>query len=543
MTVIKDKVEDAHTGINAKKVFDLTGGDKAFSLEELKKLDPASLANIDPDKIQLGTDLQDASIIARTFERGAHYTPKEVAVYAVLQRRIDNSRSVSRGFSSMLQTYALAPENSVSNQMNQAQHIAEKALRLAQQDEAADILFPSNATSSAKDGQAFSQSMAVGDQDQVTDNDEGIGDKMGKWVKDCIPCDLRLDSWLEMNPGVDLNGVVNAFKGVELGFLNSVGNILNNLDIFGDFCALMDLFNFTCIPDLQRILFLLSTMLAFEMPQLDGLIGLVAMLIAPLLTPILSAIMGLLDQFELLVANPLECIVDALNLQIEKIPKADNPFFNKGDTRFGAEAARISGEVGSELGSAVEKANVFTQSVGESLSILKNFIESAIELIREKIKFYLKDLRSLLNDFSGTDSAYIGLALRKLQIVRLSSFIGSLIAAIASGNTGFCKGKGAKPEAHEIDNFYNNYLGPNLSFTVTVNDDGDLEFVEKNYPEDLPNAQNVIEFEGESITSQQISQVARNLTEPIRVSKPCRLEVTATEADTLNRYISELNEL
>lgn len=528
---------------------------KVFNLEELKKLSPEQLGKIDPDKINLGTGLQDCALIAQAYERGAHYTPTEAAVFATLNRHLENYRHIGKATSKMLKTYVMVPENSVSKQM-------EEAIKAAKES-GAEI--PAAGAADPKDGQAFAQSMGLDGFEQSTGDKENFGDKFGKWLSDCIPCDLRLGSWLELNPNIDLGNILRAALNGMLNFLQGLGSLLSNLDVFGDFCALMDLFNFTCIPDLQRILMLLATLLAFEMPNFSGLLGLVQAIIAPLFAPILTAIMGLFDQFILLVANPLECIVDALNQQIEKLPRSDNPIFNlvsHNADRMGAstETTRAIKDVEDSVKgfndewisgpakTGVEAANFASQSVGEALSILKNFIEQTIALLKEKLHFYLGDLQALLGEMAGTDASYIAAALRKMQIIRLISFITALISALASGSTGFCK-DGGKAEAHEIDNFFNNYLGPNMSFAVTMDDDGNLNFTEKNdrlteqYKKALPNRENVFEFEGKDVIDQRIIEVANVLSQPVVVTKPCRLEVTATEAETLNRHISELNEL
>lgn len=528
---------------------------KVYNLNELKKLDVSQLAKVDPEKIKLGTDMQDAALIAQAFERGAHYTPKEVAVFATLNRHLDNYRQISKSTSSMLKTYLMVPENSVSNQM--AESIK------ASQDAGMEV--QSSGQASPKDGQAFAQSLGLKGFDQSTGGKSDFGDKFSKWLSDCIPCDLRIGSWLELNPNIDFANILRAGLEGMLDFLNGLGNLLRNLDVFGDFCALMDLFNFTCIPDLQRILMLLATLMAFEMPDLDGLIGLVQALIAPLFSPILTAIMGLFDQFILLVANPLECIVDAINQQLQKLPRSDNPFFkatSKNAQTFGASDSTVKAIskfedsavalkeewVDQPTRGAVESINAVSQSVGEGLSLLKKFIEDTVAMLKEKLRFYLGDLQSLMGEMASTDASYIAMSMRKMQMVRLISFITALIAALASGNTGFCKTEGP-PEAHEIDNFYNNYLAPNMSFAVTVDNKGNLHFREKNdrlikqYKKSLPFRQNVFEFEGKDLISQQITEVAQKLSEPVQLVKPCRLEVTATEADKLNRYVSELNQL
>jgi hypothetical protein len=153
MTVVKDTLQDSQTRNNL----------KVYSLDQIKKLDVSELIKVDPERIKVGTDLQDSCLIAHAYERGAHYTAKEAAVFATLNRHVDNYRHISKGASAMLKAYLYAPENSISKQIlqsqelnsaseqsAQAQSLTETGLRAAGQDSLADTLFPPSASSSGK---------------------------------------------------------------------------------------------------------------------------------------------------------------------------------------------------------------------------------------------------------------------------------------------------------------------------------------------------------------------------------------------------------
>ena len=542
---------------------------KVKSLQDLDKVDITQLTNIDPERISLGTEVQDAALIAQTYERGSAYTPSEAAVFATLNRHLDNYRSVTKGVSAMLKTYTMVPTDSLSSILATQSKLAKDA----------KVVIPGGAaggagvnTGAAQGQQSTTQAVKINTTDDRHPTDQGYGIKgasLASWAHDCIPCSFKPSTWLQVKPGIDLTNILKVGLQGVLNFLNGIGDLLRNLDVFGDLCSLLDMFNFICIPDMQRILMLLSALLMFEMPSLAGLIGMVQCLIAPLFSGLLSSLMGLLDQFSLLIANPLQCIVDALTKQLGKLPKGqatNPPPLKAGEQppppqnnifKVASNATRAVGgkpstvksvqqgeqkvsnftnTVNSGVKTTMQDANAVAAGVGNSVEILRNFLQNAIMWLKNKIAYYLGDFKALMGEMANTSGGYIGASLKKLQIIRLISFITALVTALASGSN-VCS-KETMPEKSAINNFYANYLSPTSPFNFKIDDQGQIHLDEKKSSIGLPNAKNVVEFEGRPL----VAQVAQNLLQPVMVVKVCRLEVTTEETNTLNQYIAELNQ-
>jgi len=489
------------------------------SLDDLKNVDINAVLAVDPERTDLGTKFPDCALIARTYERGAHFTPTEAAVFAPFNRHIENHKIMSQSVAKMLSTYMFNPEDIVSSDV---QKLAAKA----------GIEVPGGADSGTggKTDEDL-QSLNIGKEQHSTKNtDKGGGGSNAfmDWLSECIPCDLRLGAWIEFNPNLDLLGMLENFLMEALKFLTGIGNILSNLDLFGDFCKLLDLLSFMCIPDLQRIIMLFISLLTLEAPNLDFLIGFLMSLVGPLFSAIFSGIIGLFDQFVLLVVNPLDCIVDAINQQLAKLPH---------------DPTQPPPQIGKDSILAETAAGL-----DNALRTLKRTLEGGIATIKEKLDMYLGEFKALLGEVGGGDFNYLVKTFEKLTMVRLIGFIIALILALTKGDV---QCSGGKAEKREIDAFFENYLSPNGAFDISMDDEGNINISERvpeqadtlaSIPQALSNIENVFEFEGEDvIVTDAIRDTVSALIEPVRVKTPCRLEVSADEADKVNQYISELN--
>lgn len=447
--------------------------------------------NLDPAKIDLGTCTQDCALIAQTFERGAHSTYTEPAVFATLSRILENTKSFSTAASSSLETYLRNPLQNKSDDPNLS------------------------GTGAPTD--SMLQGLTVGGASAST-----VGDAFGKqlmdWLKDCIPCSTRILSLIELHPNINLLDVLEEDILAKLKALTDIGNLLGNIDIYSDFCSLMELLNFMCIPDLQKLIALLTALLARQAFDMDGMIGLLQALIAPLFSPILMGITSLLDQFSLLVVSPVDCIMDAINEQLRKLEyelNPDNPL--------------------SQLKSGLKELN--------------DNIQEGKEYIIAKMKFYIDQINAMLSEFNVGDVAYLKKTLKKLTLVRLISFIVAVIVAISKGQSACTPGK--SPEVTELDNFFNNFLNGNSPFNLWVDPDGIIHVDEKvvDFPDVLPDGSNVFKSEGGDLidisalrAAELVKQAQVSLSSLVQEKRSCYLETTTEEADKVNQWIKELNE-
>lgn len=446
---------------------------------------------IDPDRINFGTCLQDCSQITTTFERGAHSTASEAAIFAPLTRILQNNKKLAAGAATALSGYFKYPE------------------------EAASFLTEEQGGASTNTNHN-QQSINFGTQKQNT-LASNFGERFLDLKRECIPCDQRIEAFLEIHPGIDLLSAFENHLTGQLDLLNQIIDLFKNFDVYGDFCNLLNLLSFICIPDLQRIIALLMAQLILDVSELDSIIGLLQGLIIPIFAPILMSITGLLDQFTLLVTSPLECVIDAINLQLAKL-------------RFDTSPA-IPVSASTQVASGIQQ--------------LQNSLTESKATIEDKLSFYIGQLNAMMGELGGGDSAYIAAMLKKLQIVRMISFVRAIVLARAKSHAA-CSS--TQPAAlNEIDNFFQTFLNPNGSFNLWVDNDGQIHIDEKDDNIDiLSNTENVLKFEGEPLldsVATQIEEVAVQLSAPIRAIAPCRLETQANDVAQVNDWIAELNNI
>jgi len=492
---------------NVKPRFDFSG------------VDPST---VNVDTLDLGTNQSDCAIIAQTFERGAHSTPSEAAVFATISRTLQNNKAFAISSSASFKTYLGAPQEDAATVAQQSNQYA-----------AAGASISGGGGSSAQT-QQFMQSLNIGTQQQTTHGDS-FGEKLLDKARECIPCGVRLSAFLELQPNVDLLGSFETYLKTALGNLQSVADLLNNFDTYGDLCALLNLFSFMCIPDLQRIIALFMALFILEVPELDGLIGLLTSLVMPIFAPILVGISTLLDQFVVLITNPLACVVDAINLQIKKL---------------GFESTREGRRLKKDLKDASTKSKEVTKEINNGIKEMKKQLQEGIQKVKARMSFYTQQINAMLGEMGGGDAAYLQAKLKVLQLVRLIAFVTAIINALTRGHAA-CSNTGKNAEAPEIENFYQNFLNPQAPFNIYLDNNGNLKIDEDfgdlgDELEDLNETGNVFQFEGESLLDttvlQAVEEVTVSLTSPTQVAVPCKLETTVSDVGKVNQWMEQLNQ-
>lgn len=500
------------------------------------------LNQIDPDTIDLGTELQDCATIAQAFERAAHSTPTEAAVFATFTRSLMNMQSFSQSAVDSLGSYLKAPQDSADTAVAQATSLSASA-GVSPNDTQV------NAGTKAQTDN-FLQNLRIGESDVSTLGDS-FGGTLLDWARDCIPCSLRIEAFLELNPSLDLLTTLEEDLQNKLDIMMSMLDMLRNFSMFGDFCSLLNLLSDTCPPDLQRIIATLMALFMLEVPELDGLIGLIQSLIAPMFSPILMSITTLLDQFVSLVTKPLECVIDEFERQITKL-EFDTSFNTGASTARAAvdmkDVQQSADNARDQIEALKSELNEFQEGLTSVMKKLTEKVDEAKRAIEGKLDFYLSEVKALLNDFGLGDASYLRLSLRKLEMVRLITFISAIIEAMAKGHAA-CSGAGKTPEKSEIDNFLETFLNPNSPFKMWIGDDGLVHIDEKIEGEDdmlLSNDGNVFKFEGDDLLDPTVAQVTERIgqaaTQPVSVSLPC-LSTSQEDAEKVNQWITDLNKL
>jgi hypothetical protein len=462
---------------------------------EVKVPSLADLKDVDVERLNFGTDYQDCSLIASFFERCCHSIPTEAASFAPLTRQLQGTKNFANTAQKTLSSYIRAPGENPGAAVNPA--LALQALKIGD-------------TTTATYGSDF-------------------GNQLLDWLKNCIPCQLRIVSYLELHPNLDLLGAFKTDIKEKLKMLMDLVNSLKNFDIYSDICELLKLLNFMCIPDLQRIITALMALLILQVPNLDGIVAFLQSLVSFIFAPIFMGLTSLLDQLGLLVVNPLQCIIDAIDEQMQKL-------------NYQSES----------LAKAQESLDSFTNG----LSMIKSQIIEAKQLLQQKIEFYINQVRKMIPQINFGNSSYLHLSFKKLQIVRMIGVVVGIIAMLSKGLS-VCSNQGKSPEKSELDNFFNTYLNPNQPFIIFVDDTGNLQIQEKtggleeiaspsNENKKTPFFGKTINFDAEKTVKdpelrQAILETSNVVTKKADVVVQCNIRTTSEDASLVNQWIEELN--
>jgi hypothetical protein len=166
-----------------------------MTLEDLKK--------VDEERISIGTDYQDCALIAQAFEKACHSTPTEAAALAPLNRLLENTQAFAKHTQNSLQTYLTVPEPEASSSGTAAQTDANL------------------------------QALNIGSTTLATQGNDQFGSILLDKLKECIPCSLRIISYMELHPNLDLIGTLKLDILNRLKLLRNLAEQLKDLSVYG----------------------------------------------------------------------------------------------------------------------------------------------------------------------------------------------------------------------------------------------------------------------------------------------------------------------
>lgn len=282
-------------------------------------------------------EIQDCQNIAKAFERGMAYSVTEESVYAMIAPLLTGIRAQS---SSVYKQLQLGDASSGQNTIRQKLLDSQGNQTVGPLGEGQSGLNFNNMDKADVDDQGitseilgnFFPSVAPPEEYPNTPPGEGIEGGLpaniagGLFNSECIPCGQRLNMLGELNPAKFLDMgkdyIMNWINWLtqQLQQLMQLTKIFTGAEEYIDLCALIKwMSDFICIPDLQRMLSVLMALMSRVSFELGGIIDIILGLIAPLLAPILSGFVDLLQSYILLIVRPIECIIDSLQDIIRKL--------------------------------------------------------------------------------------------------------------------------------------------------------------------------------------------------------------------------------
>ncbi len=388
------------------------------------------------------------------------------------------------------------------------------------------------------------------------------------WLEECIPCDLRIDFKLQIVDNID-DTLLNLLEQIINGYLKQINfilNLLNATDVYGDICPLLFATQDICIPDIQRILSLLASILyRISVRELES-VDIIKLLITPLFQPLFLSIFGLLSQYKLLVTDPLQCVVGNLNAQLDKLKTSDT--VNQvlvDDLTAKADALGITSGVAQreQTRAALNSARQPFADLDAGINALQNGLGATVFHLRRLTVVGIGEIEALVEQLKLELASFLGVnenetvefllnQYQKLMIFRLISFLAALIKAKGAGFN--CNFDNPVQAEDSIGKFLNDFLGPNAPVIVT-NVNGSIELITN--PEltspireslvtqptiliqlGIPDTQNVLTPSGDTEASKTFDGIISSTNRPIPVKPTCMFDNTS---DKLADWIKELD--
>jgi hypothetical protein len=287
-----------------------------------------------------------------------------------------------------------------------------------------------------------------------------------------------------------------------------------------------------CIPDLQRMISVLMALLMKYNLSLDGLFSLIASLIVPLLSPVVSGLTNLLSQYENLILGPIGCVISAIQDQIGNasidIEPQEVDLVNIGNLELSGTTPGI--DTATELNRVSNRLDDEYQAAKTGIGLLRNELMRGEALVRNRLAFYLNQLNKMTGDINGDQVKYLTFGLGKLQVVRLIALIAAIIDLKRKGGQ-LCI-EGGVPSVSELNNFFNNFFNPDSSFKLVALDNGKVRIEEPGAVLYEPETSaKIISYEPDDL-----------LQKPVSVEIDCGLKANPEVVEQINRIIKGLDE-
>lgn len=371
----------------------------------------------------------------------------------------------------------------------------------------------------------------VAAQQAYKDNKDPLA-ALASYTKDCIPCLDRLKDLFDLDVGDELKAAFKTDLQERLNQLTKLLDILNSDEIYRDLCSLLQFLNFMCVTDLSGVM---AALMALMNKILDSLRIDLNLALWSLLKGVLSISLGELEAllkklWDMLLA-PLECVLDAIAYQMQKIPgleketravrefrlthisgqpatiqvrpgydtvdqygrpvsvppSMEKPFnlSDVGDKIIGTsqpyDPVTIEQATHDPYGKSTFKAglnpapdigldNGVVGVLESSLGWLSFYLASAIKFINDRITSLTKWLSELIETDRSAIDGFMAIMENMQRLSRLIDIVDTLIKLAKLGGE-FCQ-QGEALSANQLDTFFQNLFPVDALWRVVIADDG-----------------------------------------------------------------------
>lgn len=479
----------------------------------------------------------DLSLIISTFEKSMIKSEDENALLIPFRREIDSFKGV--------------PETAIA--AISAVPAFNTGIEGGVGSESSNVSLPTTSDALNDDDESLQEQQIPGED---ADNNQEWINKAKQWAQECVPCDLRTITKFDPEFFKDIKGDWDLSLGdIDKSLDNFDINLLNSESVFSSLCEIASQLKGNCIPDLKKIIWLLSFLKSKLDKEFSINLNIFDNLLINILTPVFNAMLGNLDMVDTLALKPIRCVIDQLNLSVQKFQNASlsatvpaPSMSSRGINRLQEEST--SAQISREEVAEASRAEQSTQSVSSFLERAKNradfdILNGYLNTGLDYVKNYKKWIKDMIKDMvsSNTESwnKRVGLSGQKQDILRLIGLIRGIVSAAESGEF-VCGVEDDGLSSEELKTLIDSYIHPNASLDVSLEDDN-LVIRRNTDAEDLSAGNNELQ-PGESQDG-NIGNGGRKVPSNIVLTKPvssCLKNVKVEEYNQVQLWISQLEE-
>lgn len=296
----------------------------------------------------------------------------------------------------------------------------------------------------------------------IMDSDN-VGDALKTLVADCIPCKDRVIALLSVNPIEDLWGHFDRMYKQSISFLLDLYDLVlgdHSVEIFQDFCNLFNFLSFMCVPDLAGMILMLSRLItkyAIEMEDIKiSFVNIMSRIAGPALAPLMATV----DKYITLIVAPVECMIAALDAQLQKMDVVQA--WKKNIRKEDAERT------------------FSLQSVAGPLQALKKYLTDSVQEVKKEFEKLDKSMQDLLGLQDELNKHMFDLSRHIEMCTRFIGLIQAIIVALSQGEIR-CDGNNDWNNTEDLKNFITNRLTSDMSIVIQE----DQAVIKPNLPPNL----------------------------------------------------------
>lgn len=390
------------------------------------------------------------------------------------------------------------------------------------------------------------------------------------FIRSCIPCDLRVEFRADLLLKLD-DAFLDMIRQMIDNYLKEFAflmNLLNATDVYADVCPLLFILQDICIPDLQRLLSLLASILYRMTVRELTSVDLMKLIVLPLFQPLFNSLFAMLNQYKTLITDPLQCVVANIDSQLNKL-KVGEVMSDSLITDIVLKAdylkATKSDEDRATLISRLDAARQPFQDLDAGINAMQNAAGSAMMHLRRlsvvgifEIETLLRELKAELANFIGiNENETIDMLLaqyQKMLIFRLISFIAALVKAKTVGFN--CDFSDPSRSEDTVGRFLSDFLGPNAPVIVLNNSvTGDIQLLfnpgkQKDFfpDQDIEVVTQVgfprraLRAAGSPEVDASINAIINQSNQPVTIKPGCVFEPGLVDSNQLAQWIKSLEE-